>query len=197
MVSGCALPALTDLLAAFHDRYPGISIALSEDTSSELAAALREGRCDLAIIGTAGGPEAGLETALLVDEPLVAVVAPGHSLAARSRLSLRALDGQPLICLPAGTGVRAALDAGCTAASFAPLIAFEASALPMVTQLAARGLGVAIVPASAAGPELRAMPVSGPALSSRLEFAWNPDVRGPAARTLIGHARSVAEGGHR
>jgi DNA-binding transcriptional LysR family regulator len=37
--------------------------------------------------------------------------------------------------------VRAALDAACAAAGFTPRIVFEASALPMVVELAGRGLG--------------------------------------------------------
>lgn len=191
MVSGCSLPVLTDVLAEFHHKYPDISIALSEDTSSRLITDLREGSCDLALIGAAGEPVPGLETKTVTDEPLVAAVPPGHPLAANAGLSLRALDGQPLICLPPGTGVRAALDAGCAAAGFSPTIAFEASALPMVARLAERGLGIAIIPASTAGPALCSLPITGPQLSSRLEFAWSPPVLGPAARMLIEHARGI------
>ena len=61
-----------------------------------------------------------------------------------------ALRDQPLISLPHGTGLRAALDIGCANVGFEPRIAFEASALPMVPQLAGMGLGVAILPASTA-----------------------------------------------
>jgi DNA-binding transcriptional LysR family regulator len=34
MVSGCALPILAELLAAFHDRYPGVAITLVEEDSA-------------------------------------------------------------------------------------------------------------------------------------------------------------------
>jgi DNA-binding transcriptional LysR family regulator len=208
MVSGCAVPELTDALAGFHHRYPGIAIALFEDASSALVTALREGSCDLALIGTAGPPADGLSTALVAEEPLVAAVTPDHPLAGRSSVPLRSLAGEPLICLPPGTGVRAALDAGCAAAGFTPTVAFEASALPMVARLAERGLGIAVTPSSTVsraassgvsaaasstmGPGLRAVPITEPGLSSRLEFAWNPAVRGPAARMLAEHARSAA-----
>jgi DNA-binding transcriptional LysR family regulator len=194
MVSGCSLPALTDLLAGFHASYPGIAITLTEDTSSRLVMDLRAGRCDLALIGTAGDPEPGLQTMTVTDEPLVAAIAPGHPLAARASLPLRTLKSQPLICLPPGTGVRAALDAGCAAAGFVPQIAFEASALPMVARLAERGLGIAIAPASTTGPTLRALPIIDPTLSSRLEFARRPPVASPAARMLVEHVRSNAAG---
>lgn len=194
MVSGCSLPVLTDVLASFHHKYPGISIALTEDTSSQLIADLRDGRRDLALIGTAGDPVPGLETRLIADEQLVAAMPPGHPLAAGTSLPLSALDGQPLICLPDGTGVRAALDAACAAAGFAPVIAFEASALPMVARLAERGLGIAITPASTTGPGLRTLPITNPPLSSRLEFAWNPVTPSPAAQMLIEQAQATCTG---
>jgi DNA-binding transcriptional LysR family regulator len=53
MVSGCALPVLAELLAGFHDRHPGVAIALVEDNSDRLVERLRDGRLDLALIGWA------------------------------------------------------------------------------------------------------------------------------------------------
>ena len=53
MVSGCSIPVMPELLAGFHERYPGVSITLSEDDSDCLAGLLGEGRLDLALIGSA------------------------------------------------------------------------------------------------------------------------------------------------
>jgi DNA-binding transcriptional LysR family regulator len=47
-----------------------------------------------------------------------------------------------------GPGDEIAAGARCAAAGFAPRIVFEASALPMVVELATRDLGLAVVPAS-------------------------------------------------
>src|ERR1019366_1553137 len=150
MVGGCALPVLAELLAGFHDLYPGVSIALTEENSGRLVELLRESQLDLALIGSAGDPVSGVETAVIVAEELVAAVHPGHPLAAPGAVTAHALRALPLVSLPRGTGVRAALDAPCAQAGFAPRIVFEASAPPMVAQLATPGLGVAIIPASAA-----------------------------------------------
>src|SRR6266702_925929 len=155
MVSGCALPVLAELLAGFHDRYPGVAITLTEDNSDRLVELLRDGQLDLALIGSAGtGDEAapGVDTVVIVAEELVAAVNPGHPLADSGAITVGALRGVPLVSLPCGTGVRAALDAACAEAGFAPRIVFEASALPMVVRLAALGLGLAVVPASAVPP---------------------------------------------
>ncbi len=195
MVSGCALPVLAELLADFHRRYPGVAIALAEDGSDRLVELLRGGKLDLALIGTAGPATEEVETAVVLDDALVAAVAPEHPLAAERSVTVADLRDQPLVSLPRGTGVRAALDAACADAGFTPRIVLEASALPMVAQLAGRGLGVAILPASTpSSAALHVLRVT-PQVCSRLELAWNPSAaHSPAARALIGHARASASG---
>jgi DNA-binding transcriptional LysR family regulator len=200
MVSGCALPVLAELLAGFRKQYPGVAISLTEDNSDRLAEMLGDGRLDLALIGTAGEPADGMHTAVLIDEELVAAIAPGHPLAGSKTIAIKALRDVPLVSLPRGTGVRAALDAACAAAGFAPRIVFEASALPMVVTMAAQGLGLAVVPESVADmPLAQAAPVIVPVTPetrSRLELAWpeTPSAN-PAARVLIQQARALGSPG--
>jgi len=197
MVSGCALPALAELLAGFHDRHPGVAIALVEDNSDRLVDRLRDGRLDLALIGWAEQTPADIDSVVLVDEELVAVAAPGHPLAGAGAgaITIRQLRDLPLVSLPRGTGVRAALDAACAAAGFTPRIVFEASALPMVVELAGRGLGLAVVPASIPnGPGI--LRLTDPQLRSRLELAWpSAPAANPAARALIEQARALGPPG--
>jgi len=197
MVSGCALPVLAELLAGFHDRHPGVAIALVEDNSDRLVERLRDGRLDLALIGWAEQTPADIDSVVLVDEELVAVAAPGHPLAGAGAgaITIRQLRDLPLVSLPRGTGVRAALDAACAAAGFTPRIVFEASALPMVVELAGRGLGLAVVPASIPnGPGI--LRLTDPQLRSRLELAWRcAPAANPAARALIEQARALGPPG--
>ena len=44
MVSGCALPVLAELLAGFHDLYPGVGITLTEGNSDRLVGLLQDGQ---------------------------------------------------------------------------------------------------------------------------------------------------------
>ena len=71
---------------------------------------------------------------------------------------------RPLISLPPGTGLRCILDLACAEAGFRPRIAFEAAAPPVLARLAARGLGVAVVPdptpEGAAALGLRTIPIN-------------------------------------
>jgi DNA-binding transcriptional LysR family regulator len=102
------------------------------------------------------------DEAIVTDEELVAAVGPG----------------------------RTALDEAFAAAGLSAPVAFEAGDPRVLIDLAERGLGVAILPASA--PEhLHALRIS-PRMRSRLELVWRAGVApSPAAGALIGRVRRV------
>lgn len=179
---------LADALASFHTEHPGIEITLQEDVSDALLDGVASGRLDLALAGLAAGLPSGLEAMTVTEEELVAAVHRGHHLARRQRISARALADEALIALPRGTGGRAALEDRFTADGISTRIAFEASDPRVLMDLARRGLGVAILPASA--PEdLHVLRIT-PRMRSRLDLVWRADARtSPAARGLITVAR--------
>jgi DNA-binding transcriptional LysR family regulator len=190
---------LPGLLADFHEDHPAVRITLAESESDELVEALRTGRLDLAIISVGRTPPPGLDICVLTDQAIIAAVGHDHGLAVQSTVSLDSLRGRDLISLPRGTGVRARLDEACAAAGFTPKIAFEAADPGVLAQLAARGLGVAILPESlvrARPDQLHPVTIARPALRGRLVFAWRTEgPRSPAARAMIGRIRaSLAEG---
>ncbi|MQY05356.1 LysR family transcriptional regulator [Actinomadura macrotermitis] len=195
MVTSMPARTLPDLLAGFHRDHPGVEITLVEGPSEDLVRSVLAGELDMAFAGLAGGPPPGLAVQVLTDEPMVAVVDGDDPPAASGRIALAALRDRPLACLPRGTGLRAVLERACAAAGFTPRVAFEAADPLVLAQLAARGLGIAIVPESlaAAHPdEFHALRFDGDALRGQLVFAWREDRPGsPAARALIGRARAA------
>jgi DNA-binding transcriptional LysR family regulator len=184
---------LAGALAGFRTDNPGVEITLVEGASDALLDAVLAGRLDVAVAGVAGATPSGLETATVADEHLVAAVHRDHRLAARRSVTVRQLRDDPLIALPRGTGGRIALERGFAAAGLAPRVALEAGDPRVLMDLARRGLGVAIVPASA--PEgLHALEIR-PRLRSRLELAWRPGAHAsPAARELVARLRASLVG---
>jgi DNA-binding transcriptional LysR family regulator len=183
---------LAALLAEFHEDHPAVEITLTEDNSDQLIDALRGGRLDAAIIAFGATPPPDLEIHIVTDEPIAAAVSHGDDLAKRSTIPLGALRDRVLISLPPGTGIRSILDDACAAAGFSPHIAFEASTPAVLAQLAARGLGVAIMPASVAEAreDLHPLTITRPELRGRLAFAWRTEGPvSPAARALVRRAR--------
>jgi DNA-binding transcriptional LysR family regulator len=191
MVTGCGGIGVPDLLAAFHTAHPAIEISLREDASDRLAAGVRDGSLDVALIGRSGPPAHRLERQVVIDDGIVAAVDPAHPLAGRASITLAALTEQPLISLPRGTGLRSALDDACAANGLRPTIAFEAGDPQILAELARRGLGVAILPASTAGSDsLHAAQITRPRLRGRIELVWRTGGPvSPAARALIEAAR--------
>jgi DNA-binding transcriptional LysR family regulator len=193
-VASVAAADLPGLLASFHQRYPGVRITLAEGTSSQLLAGLRTGRLDLILIGAI--PEAAAQ--VIADEALAAVVPVGDPLAARDHLAAAELRDRPLICLPPGSGLRACLEEACAEAGFRPYVAFESTDPRMLMQLAAAGLGIAVLSQSGArsrAGNLRMLRLSGTTARARLLLAWRDDAAtSPAARALIAHARAAVSG---
>lgn len=193
MVIGCTVTLLFDALAAFHRAHPGVEIALLEDNSDRLVQAVRAGHLDLALVGTAATTPDGLQALTIVSERLVAVVPPGHPLAGGEPVTLRALGGYPVICMPPGTGLRTVFDQACAAQGLRPAIALEASASDAIADLAARGLGVAVLSASMAEhyrDRLTARTIEDVEIPALLSLVW-ADGRGPAVRELLRRCRSA------
>jgi DNA-binding transcriptional LysR family regulator len=193
MVASLSVLDVPGLLAAFHDDHPAVEITLTEASAASLAQGLREGRLDMALTSLGTAPPPGIATQVVTDQPLVAVVGRDDPLAGRATVTLADLSDRALISLPIGSGLRSLIDEACAAAGLSPRIAFEASEPPVLVKLAARGLGVAIVPASAASTpagDVAAIEITRPQLRGRIALAWRAEGPvSPPARALITHAR--------
>ncbi|MEU0053533.1 LysR substrate-binding domain-containing protein [Streptomyces sp. NPDC006309] len=191
MVIGCTLTPLFDALAAFHEAHPGVEITLLEDSSDRLVEGVRSGAVDLALIGAATATPDGLEALTIISERLVAAVPAGHPLAKRRRVSLRDVIAYPIVCMPRGTGLRAVFDRACAAQGLQPAIALQASAADAIADLAARGLGVAVLSNSMAGSyrdRLAVRTVDDVETPALLALIWK-SAHHPSVRELLVHSR--------
>ncbi|WP_433216394.1 LysR family transcriptional regulator [Dactylosporangium sp. CS-047395] len=182
---------LAAILADFNTRWPDVEITLVEDASDHLVDAVLDGRLDAAIVAYSNVPD-GLDVHVVTDEAIDAAVWPGHDLATRDTVTLSDLRDRALICLPRGGGIRAILDAACAKAGFAPRVAFEAGSPAVIEQLAARRLGIAVLPESIARHRdtLHPLRIVEPELRGRLGLAWRGNgPTSPAAAAWLRHAR--------
>jgi LysR family transcriptional regulator for metE and metH len=144
------LPAV---LAALRERAPDVRVELVPEVTREPLSALLDGRVDLAIVHSEVRDRHLVQTPLFRDE-LVAVVAPGHRLAARRSLSPRDLAREHLLLHVERDHSTVVVDflrpAGHEPAHVSPLVLTEA-----VLESARAGLGVAVVARWVAAPMLR------------------------------------------
>ena len=183
---------LAGLLADFHDDHPAVEITLTEGESADLIEAIRSGRLDAAIVAVGPDEPEGVALHTLTDEAIVAAVSSTHPLATNTSIPLATLRDHPLITLPRGTGIRSHLESACATLGFTPHVTFEAGTPQLLAQLAARGLGVAVLPASIAHthPGLHPLPLTDPPLHGRLALAWrSAGPLNPAAREFLTRLR--------
>jgi DNA-binding transcriptional LysR family regulator len=193
MVIGCTITPLFVAMQKFHRQHPGVEIAVTEGGSEQMATAVRSGELDVALIGAAGKPPDGLDALTIVSESLSALIPRRHRLARRARLPVSQLNGEPIVSMPTGTGIRATLDIGCAAAGFTPQIAIEANAADTVAELTDRGFGVGVLSASMTTryrKRLTALPLTGIPLPTLLAVVWSASAN-PAARAFIPQLRAA------
>ncbi|MET0414625.1 MAG: LysR substrate-binding domain-containing protein, partial [Actinoplanes sp.] len=192
MITGCEVKPLFAALAGYHRQHPAIELELVENNSDHLVAAVRAGTIDVALVGVPGEPPEHLASQVIVSEGLVALVPPGSELAGSGGVSLAELTAYRLVTLPDGTGIRAVLDEAFLAAGLIPDVALVASAPGAVAELAARGLGIAVLSESMAAsyPQLTAVPINGLSLPALLALVWR---RPPssALTALLPHFRTA------
>jgi DNA-binding transcriptional LysR family regulator len=143
---------LVEVMADYHVRYPGIDFHVTNAPSAEMGAAVLAGDLDIAVVGL--GPRQvpdGLDHFVLDSDPLVLVVPADHALADREVVDLADLpESHQLIQFTRGSGLRRQVEAAFARAGVEPGQHFQVGQIQDMVRLAARGIGVTVVPRSSA-----------------------------------------------
>lgn len=129
--------------------HPGIRLIVVDASTTSLAPQLLAGTLNLAVVNLPVTDPEVTVTPLFAEE-MIAVVPAGHELCGRTELRLSDLDGIPVILPPTGTALRTELDQCAGEAGFELVAHAEIDGVRLITSLAFDGLGVAIVPSTAA-----------------------------------------------
>jgi DNA-binding transcriptional LysR family regulator len=141
-------PVLVEILRAFAAKYPQVHLVLRNMASWDQTQAIGEGRLHLGFV-VLPIDDAGLATELVLRQPILIALPPGHPLAALDRVPLQALANEPQIMFARSNGPRFfdAVLAACRESGFSMNIAHEVDNLYTACALVAAGLGVCFVPA--------------------------------------------------
>jgi DNA-binding transcriptional LysR family regulator len=167
---------LADVLARFHDDYPGIELRVAEGGSRDLVHDLARGDLDLAlIILPLHSTDPALETAPILRESLVVVTPrtePRHG-----PYAVQDLRERPLVMFRPGYDLREATLAACRQAGFEPRFAVEGGEMDAVLRFVEAGLGPAVVPSMVlpAHPGLTGVPLAD--LKRTIALAHRKDVQ--------------------
>jgi len=180
------------ILAAFTATFPHVEVGVREGTAQRMLDMLDDGSIDLTFALEVKTPES-VERLALSSEELAAAMSPRHPLAGEGPLRIAALAGHQLLAFQPGSSTRQLVDAAFAEEGIEPRIAVEANDLALVRSLAARGLGIAILPRSFVelpGPRVSFRPLS-PTLRMAVVLWWLKGRRlSPAARAFVEFAAS-------
>jgi DNA-binding transcriptional LysR family regulator len=181
-IDSAALGLLPGLIRRFTARHPEVKLRLRELGTRSQLEALEVGEIDVGIVR---GPvwNAGVTGVTLATEPLLVALSAQHPLAQHETIAVAALRDEGFITFPAdrGAGLYEETVRLCHEAGFDPRVVQEASEIATICALAAAGLGIAVIPASASAIVLDGLvhrPIADP--SAHLE-RWAVWREGPSA----------------
>jgi len=141
------------LVLAARQRYPRITLNITEAMSGFIGEWLGEGKIDLAVLYSPS-KDRRFGSDLLLEEELVVVWPAGEK--PTDRIEMTALENVPMVLPSTAHGLRALVDRSFQALGFAPEIAIEIDSFNNIKRLVAAGFGPSILPLYAVQAEVAA-----------------------------------------
>ncbi|MDR5834040.1 LysR family transcriptional regulator [Caballeronia sp. LZ034LL] len=136
------------LIAAFHKRYPDVTVTTIDGNTSDIVAAL--GALDIALVEGPAGQELPLGTTVTSwrEDEIVAIAPKGHPLAdGREFVTLDELGAQPLVLREPGSGVRLIVERAFAEHGAPMRAALEIAGVEGVKEAVRAGMGIGFVSA--------------------------------------------------
>ena len=154
VVTIAALPSvcagtLPPALRMFRERYAGIDVRLHDVVAHRIHAQVRAGEVDFGI-GVRARLSHGLAFVPVLNDRLCAFVPLDHPLARQRRVTLAQLAEQPMILTGRDSSVREQVDTLFDEQRLTMLAGMEANYMSTVMALVRQGLGISVLPESAA-----------------------------------------------
>lgn len=171
---------LPSLIPAFTQLAPHTPLIIQESYTSELAVSLRKGKIDVAILALPF-PEPGILTQPLYDEPFRVIMPNAHHWAKTDQaIATDQLQEEPLLLLGAGNCFRDQVLEACPRCAHGTGLqkTLEGSSLETIRHMVATGLGITVLPSSAADPLIGTQPLvsvrpfTEPEPTRRVALAW-------------------------
>ena len=171
---------LPQLIPIVHKRAPHMPLLLQENFTVKLGELLRNGELDVAILSLPYA-ETGIVTQAVYDEPFRVVMPASHAWSKKAKIPAELLCNETLLLLGAGNCFRDQVLQACPrvrAGASNMQQSLEGSSLETIRHMVASGVGITVLPStaaeskSAASPLLAVRPISSPQPSRRIALAW-------------------------
>jgi DNA-binding transcriptional LysR family regulator len=135
---------MPSLLSEFQRRYPRIKVILNEGNSEEMARSVLEMENELALISQLN-LDRKIKSLFFSTVEFVLVVSPEHRFSQRKSVSLRELNGEPVILREKGSGSRTAILRKFQEYGIWPSVITEASSLDFIVGYVKQNKGVSFM----------------------------------------------------
>jgi len=135
---------MPSLLSEFQRRFPGIKVVLDEGNSEDMAKSVLEKKNELALISQLN-LDRKIKSLFFSTVEFVLVVSPEHRFSQRKSVSLRELNGEPVILREKGSGSRAAILRKFQEYGIWPSVIIEASSLDFIVGYVKQNKGVSFM----------------------------------------------------
>lgn len=143
-----------NLIGAFRESFPGISITLSTGNADEVLTRLFDFNADIAVLADVPDNDQ-LQFLPLRTDPLVAFVSGNHPWADRKSITLKELCTEPMVMREKGSKTRMTLENELEALDLSYDMALEAEGRATAREAVAAGIGVGVVSKSEFGFDTR------------------------------------------
>ncbi|SFQ60256.1 DNA-binding transcriptional regulator, LysR family [Pseudomonas sp. NFPP07] len=189
-ITTAMLDVLPTLIEKLKARYPQLTVSVREIDSVEAIPALEAGDIDLAFARVEGELGSSVRSIALTEDRLAVALPSDHPLAARSRISLASLAGEPLVLSSRKVSPMYFdnLIATCRASGFSPRVLHEVRSVASQIAFVSCGQGIALVPASlkkVAPSNVVLRPLSQRLNVVTTALAWNPTRTNPLVEELV------------
>ena len=140
-IGGYLLP---NVLARFHQRYPGIELSVEIANTEEVHMRLLDGAVDIGLTeGFLEHPE--LEASVFQEDEIVVIVPPGHKLLSEANVTPQRLCMEPLLMREEGSGTRAVVERAFADKGLFPRPVMSLGSIEAIKRAVAAGIGIAMV----------------------------------------------------
>lgn len=136
---------ITDVLAGFQEANPGYRLNIVEADSTQTFQMLEEKKCECGFVRDAQGLPKEIKQVEFTTDHLVAVLSLAHPLAKEDFVTLEMLEGEKFLFLNKNTTMYSICYNACRKAGYEPDVAFTGLRGENLIDLAARGMGVALL----------------------------------------------------
>jgi LysR family transcriptional regulator, low CO2-responsive transcriptional regulator len=135
---------VTEMLAAFNQRHPGITLSMSIGNSSEVQHELLDYKSDVAVLAHID-PDERLIALPYRRHPVLVFMPADHRLARRRRLRMAELAGEPFVARELGSTTRRAFEAAAAAKGITLRTIIEIGSREAIREAVIRGIGIGYV----------------------------------------------------